>query len=56
MSGMSNARVREFRSAADQALANEKITRERVDNIEQWAMVFTRLSFWGRLRWLFLGR
>ena len=42
--------------AVDAALANEQVTRERVDALEAWATAFTHLTRWERLRWLVLGR
>lgn len=52
--------------AVEAALANEEITRQRVDALEQWATstgeavsalqsVATR-DLWGRLAWLLRGR
>lgn len=29
---------------------------ERLDNVERWLQMWTRLPLWRRLRWLFLGR
>ena len=42
--------------AVDAALANEQVTRERVEALEQWATAFTHLTWRERLRWLVLGR
>ena len=41
------------------ALYNEELTRKRVDGLEAWAEKISRLlarGFWGRLKWLCLGR
>ena len=38
--------------AIDAALFNEQLTRKRVEHVE--ALLYR--GFWGRLRWLFLGK
>lgn len=37
------------------ALQNEEVTRQRVDAIEQWLMVWTHLSLLGRVKWILTG-
>lgn len=32
------------------------LAHERLDNIERWLTMWTRLPFWRRLRWVLLGR
>lgn len=50
------ARGAEAKKLLEAAITNEQTTRQRVDDLEQWAMAFTRLTFWGRLKWLIRGR
>ena len=51
--------VEQLAKATQAALQNEQVTRQRVDNIEAG---LTRVSvllgrgFWGRLRWLVMGK
>lgn len=37
------------------AIVNERITRNRVEAIEQWLNVWASMSLWSRLMWLFKG-
>jgi len=51
--------ARRIAPAVDAALQNEAVTRQRVEALESGlsylAAVLSR-GFWGRLRWLILGR
>ena len=53
------ARVADIASEATAAAKNEQITRQRVETLERWAGIVGEIitrGFWGRLRWLFLGK
>jgi hypothetical protein len=41
--------------AINASLENERITRQRVDALETWAMKFSQATLWRRWRWLFTG-
>lgn len=59
MSGSGPARELNRSRMAEAALQNEALTRERVATLERHALavgVVLSRSFWGRLRWLLLGR
>jgi hypothetical protein len=47
--------LKESAKSARVALANEYVTRQRVDRLEAWAQAFQALSLWQRLRWLIRG-
>ena len=47
--------VSQHKQAAEAALTNEQVTRQRVDALEQWAAAFSGMTFWRRVRWLLLG-
>lgn len=63
MAGVTYAVVAQLRGRLDAqgkdlegAVVNERLTRQRVQRVEEWLEAFTGLSLWGRLKWLLLGR
>jgi hypothetical protein len=59
MSGITRAVFAEQKREAHVANVNEQLTRQRVERLERWAVVVGGIvtrGFWGRAKWLFLGR
>ena len=42
--------------AVNAVLDNERLTRERVEKIEQFLAAFSKMGFWRRVRWMITGR
>jgi hypothetical protein len=52
VSGISSAVFKDYKQATVEAIHNEMLTRQRVDKLEKIVL----RGFWGRLKWLLLGR